>query len=197
MIYVKRLINSIYSSNTYILYSDIYEDVWIIDVGDIANIIKWLEVYNKKIKGVLLTHTHFDHIYGLNDLFNYNPYIRIYTCEEGKKGLYSDKLNLSKYHNKPFFYRGENISLLNGSSKDLWPNVKCRIYKTPGHDWSCLTYEIEDYLFTGDSYIPGEEVVTSFPKSNKIEATESVEKISQILQVKHNICPGHGDILFY
>ena len=148
-------------------------------------------------KYIFLTHAHFDHIYGLNDLFNYNPYIRIYTCEEGKKGLYSDKLNLSKYHNKPFFYRGENISLLNGSSKDLWPNVKCRIYKTPGHDWSCLIYEIEDYLFTGDSYIPGEEVVTSFPKSNKIEATESVEKISQILQVKHNICPGHGDILFY
>lgn len=197
MMYVKRLINSIYSSNTYILYSNIYEDVWIIDVGDATNIIKWLETYNKKIKGVLLTHTHFDHIYGLNDLFDYNPCIRIYTCEEGQKGLYSDKLNLSKYHNKPFFYKGENISLLNDSSKDLWPNMKCRIYKTPGHDWSCLTYEIEDYLFTGDSYIPGKEVVTLFPKSNKIEATESIGKINQVLQVKHNICPGHGDILFY
>lgn len=195
--YVKRLINSVCSSNTYILYSDLYEGVWIIDVGDVSNIIGWLEVHNKKVKGVLLTHTHFDHIYGLNELFDYAPCARIYTCEEGQKGLFSDKLNLSKYYDKSFFYKGMNVSLLNGSSKKLWPNVKCRIYKTPGHDWSCLTYEIGSYLFTGDSYIPGKEVVTSFPKSDKIEAGNSVEKINQILQIKHNVCPGHGDILSF
>lgn len=192
---VQRFVNSFYSSNTYILSLNSDDYAWIIDVGDAWNIIDWLNNSGKKIKGVLLTHTHFDHIYGLNDLLDYDPCLRVYTCENGRDGLLSDKFNLSKYHEQSFVFKGkDNIFLLNNSIIELWPGVVGYIYKTPGHDWSCLTYDIGDFLFTGDSYIPGQDVVTVFPKSNKKDAIKSLAKIHEFLTRNYTICPGHGDM---
>ena len=192
---VQRFVNSFYSSNTYILSLDSDDYVWIIDVGDVRNIIDWLNNNGKKIKGVLLTHTHFDHIYGLNDLWNYDTDLKVYTCEEGKEGLLSDKLNLSKYHEQSFVFKGKNnIFLLKNFFIELWSGVVCNIYKTPGHDWSCLTYDICGFLFTGDSYIPGHDVVTAFPKSNKEKAVKSLTKIYEIMTKNYMICPGHSDM---
>ena len=192
---VEKFVNNFYLSNTYILSSAVDEGVWIVDVGDVSNIVRWLRDNHKKIEGVLLTHTHFDHIYGLNDLLEYDPGLKVYTSEEGKIALSSDKLNLSRYHEKSFVFRGEDIVALEESIMRLWKDVDCRVYKTPGHDWSCLTYEIEDYLFAGDAYIPGEKLVTSFPKSNRNDALKSLAKIRQISKIGYKICPGHGDIL--
>ena len=52
-----------------------------------------------------------------------------------------------------------------------------------------------DYIFTGDSYIPGFKVVTNLPKGNKIQALESVVKIKSLVEGR-TICPGHGEILY-
>jgi glyoxylase-like metal-dependent hydrolase (beta-lactamase superfamily II) len=53
-----------------------------------------------------------------------------------------------------------------------------------------LTYEIGNYLFTGDSYIPGVKVVTTFRGGDKNLAARSVEKILKWAEGK-KICPGH------
>ena len=66
---VERIINTIYASNTYILYDPRYDEVWLVDAGDTNLVIEWIEKYSKTLKGVFLTHTHFDHIYGLNTLY--------------------------------------------------------------------------------------------------------------------------------
>jgi glyoxylase-like metal-dependent hydrolase (beta-lactamase superfamily II) len=63
---------------------------------------------------------------------------------------------------------------------------------SPGHDRGCLTYRVGEYLFTGDSYIPGVKVIMNFPQSNKQDAEISLERIFEI-KGKYNviICPGH------
>ena len=193
---VNRLVNSFYNSNTYILSEKEYDYAWLIDAGDAWEIISRLNSINKKIGGILLTHTHFDHIYGLNDLFDYDPDIKIYTSSEGKESLFSDKFNLSKYHEKPFVFKGHerNINILKDGWLELWPGIPCSVCPTPGHDLSCLTYGIKEYLFTGDSYIPGKRTVAIFPRSNRNSAAESTNKILSLLRDKKYICPGHGEI---
>ena len=195
VMHVDVFVNSFYASNTYILSVDFDDGVWIVDVGDVSNIVEWLKTKGKGIKGVLLTHTHFDHIYGLNDLLSYDSCVKVYTCREGKSGLYSDKLNLSRYHDNPFVFRGKDVRLLDETSISLWPGLECRVYKTPGHDWSCLTYEINKNLFTGDSYIPNRRVVTSFPQSDKKDALKSLERITQMIKPGCKVWPGHGSVL--
>lgn len=56
----------------------------------------------KGVDKVLLTHAHFDHIYGLNKLVEVNPNIKVYTNEYGRKMLLDAKMNLSLYHETPF-----------------------------------------------------------------------------------------------
>lgn len=191
---VKQIINHVYYSNTFILYSEKYKEAWIIDIGDTDKILDWIDTHDKIIKGVLLTHTHFDHIYGLNELLLYDPNIPVFTSFEGKEGVYSDKLNFSKYHNTSFVFKGSNIVCVGEEDViPLWPGINAIVLKTPGHDWSCLSYEIGDVLFTGDAYIPGLKVITSFPKSNKQEAINSEQRIISRNHIR-TIYPGHGNI---
>lgn len=93
---VSAIVNSLYRSNTYILSTsyDLGNGVWIVDLGDTD----WLKNYlteNVVLRGILLTHTHYDHIYGINDALCLFPNIRIITSEFGKQALCSPKLNYS------------------------------------------------------------------------------------------------------
>ena len=51
------------------------------------------------------------------------------------------------------------------------------VFETPGHDKSCLTYKVENNVFSGDSYIPGVKVIASFPNSDREDARISKERI--------------------
>ena len=100
-------------------------------------------------------------------------------------------VNYSKYHNDPIVFESENIVICKeGDEIELFEGVTAKVYETPGHSDSCLTYEVEDYLFTGDSYIPGVKVVTTLKGGDKKLAAKSVERILKLAEGKI-ICPGH------
>lgn len=186
-------VNSVFSSNTWILRQD--NSAYLIDCGDVNVIIEDIVFKDIQIKGVFLTHSHFDHIYGLNRLVAKFPECVIYTSLHGKEGLFSDKLNFSRYHSNPLVFQGGNIQILEeGDEVQLFPNVFLKAMSTPGHDWSCISYYTDEVLFTGDSYIPNIKVVTSFPKSNKVEAQISLDKILNLAKTRH-VYPGHGEVV--
>lgn len=186
---IKKVVNSVFTSNTFIL-SDVMSDTcWLIDAGDI-NPILWA-IQGKTVKGVFITHTHYDHIYGLLSLLEHFPDCLIYTSADGKEGLASDKFNFSRYHGDPIRYEGDNVRVLgDGDSIEIFDGVNITAMLTPGHDKSCVTYYTEDSVFTGDSYIPRFDVVTSFPRSNKTDSKISLEKIHKLLETR-KIYPGH------
>lgn len=171
------------------------QDAFLVDCGDVSPIHAVLTAEGLVPRSVFLTHVHFDHIYGLNEMCMAYPDILIYVSQQGIKGLYSDKINLSRYHGESFIFQFErNVRILNEGSMLLWSDsTECiRSIYTPGHDISCMTYLIDDKLFTGDSFIPGVKVVTTFPNSNKKDAEKSLNRISLLM---NGIClyPGHGD----
>jgi glyoxylase-like metal-dependent hydrolase (beta-lactamase superfamily II) len=170
-------------------------NVWIVDCGYADDIIQWLKLNQKSVSGIFLTHSHYDHICGLNRLKGEYPHLKVYTSSNGVKGLYSSKLNMSHYHPdvEDYVYEFEDVCELKGMDRvDLWQDTVMEVIETPGHDWSCLTYKTDRHLFTGDSYIPGLKVVSTFPKSNKIEANESLKKIIELKEKEDLIiCPGH------
>lgn len=190
---IKRFINSIFISNTYVLSEEYSNDCWLVDIGDIEPVLEY--VANRKVQGLFITHTHYDHIYGINKLVAHFPDCVVYTSEKGKKGLYSDRLNFSRYHADPIIFNGKHLQIVNdGDSIFLFKNTEFKVLATPGHDWSCLSYYTENSIFTGDSYIPGIKVMTSFPHSNKEQTALSLSKILHLSETR-NIYPGHNDVV--
>ena len=191
---IVRIVNSVFESNTYLIINSNYRICFLIDCGDSDPIIDKINRRNLSLKGVFITHSHFDHIYGLNSVVEEYPEISIYTSSFGKAGLYSDKLNLSRYNLCPYVLQHCNrIRELNeGDAIDLYGSVVIEAYETPGHDKSCLTYKLGNSLFTGDAFIPGLKVVASFPNSNKMDAELSRQRIL-FLSKKCDLYPGHGE----
>jgi len=173
-------INSLFGSVSYRLGK------CLIDPGDI-----W-EGF-EDITKVLLTHAHFDHIYGLNEVLKISPQAKVYTNKFGKEMLLNARKNMSKYHEMPFvFEHPESIVTVNdGDVVDLGGEITAKAVFTPGHNPSCITWIVGDALFTGDSYIPGIKTVTNLPGGNKQQATES-EEIIRKLSVDRTIYPGHN-----
>jgi len=194
MLKVNHIVNSVFTSRTYILTQKGSSSVWLVDCGDVPPLIDLLSSMGddlSTIKGVLLTHVHYDHIYGLPKLKEKFPSLLVYTNEYGKKALTDIQLNYSKYHNDPIVYESENVVTCDeGSVIELFDGVQAKVYHTPGHSPSCLTYEVGDYLFTGDAYIPGVKVVTTLKGGDKAKAAESVERILRLAEEKI-ICAGH------
>lgn len=191
---VERITNTIFNSNSFLILNDNFDDVWIIDCGDIDKILSTLN-HNQYVKGVFLTHSHFDHIYGLNDLISVFPKCCVYTTIEGRNALYSDKLNFSKYHENSFVFKYDKVRIVDFEKFDLFDNCIMSIFNTPGHDPSCLTFLVEDYLFTGDAYIPNVKTITNLRGGNKLQANNSINIIEGLMLNAKYLCPGHGDIV--
>ena len=163
------------------------------DIGDVNPVLDSIPS-DGILKGVFLTHTHYDHLYGLNQLVSHFPECIVYTSTYGKEGLFSDKLNFSRYHDDSITFSGSYVHILKeGNEIELFPGISLNVLETPGHDPSCLTYYTEQSIFTGDSFIPGLKVVTSFPHSNKADSETSVQKILTIAEGR-DLYPGHGEV---
>ena len=146
MMKVSHIVNSVFTSRTYILTQERSRSVWLVDCGDVPPLMDYLSSLRGnsfQIKGVLLTHVHHDHIYGLPRLKEKFPSLQVYTNEYGKKALTDIRLNYSKYHNDPIVYESENVVTCDeGAVIELFDGVQAKVYHTPGHSPSCLTYEV-------------------------------------------------------
>ena len=188
MMTIHQIVNSIFNSCSYVLTQD--KRSWLVDCGDVDQI---LPLIDGKLQGVLLTHAHFDHIYGLNNLESLFPGVPVYTVMAGLNGLMSDKLNFSRYYGEPFIFDSpDNVKLVNdGDCISLFDGVEIKAVATPGHSPGCVTWLTSNAIFTGDSYIPGVKTVANLPHSDKDLAMKNEALIRQMVE-NRSIYPGHA-----
>ena len=186
---IHQVVNTLYRSCSYVITHE--GESWLLDCGDVEPLLHLIG--DGTLRGVMLTHGHYDHIYGLNILLTMFPSMVIYTNEAGKEELLSDKRNFSKYINDPFILqKPENVILVeDGRGIDLFDGIQAVPVFTPGHSPSCVTWVIGDAVFTGDSYIPGVKTVTNFPLSNRAQSAAS-ELIIRDLISHRDVYPGHA-----
>lgn len=187
---VHQFNNNLLQSCSYIVESDF---LILVDPGESSPLIDFIIESKKKVKAILLTHCHADHIYGLGEILNKTPNIPIYCSQITSVGLFDSKLNLSflfpDYHlDIPHSLEINVIS----EGEFMINELKIRVLDTPGHSDDCLSFFIGEHVFTGDSYIPYSKVFTKWPRSQKDLAERNETKLVEI--IKHNnfnVHPGH------
>lgn len=182
---ITKIENEILQSATY------YFDGYLVDCGDYEKIVDCVD--GKELKGVFLTHCHQDHIYGLERILFQFPYAKVYCSQKTLEGLHDDALNLSFIipEHSFCFTQNENVVILQEGVYTI-DGMKVEVISTPGHSNDCLSYIIEDNIYTGDSYIPFAKVFTKWPTSNKALAFENEARLKEIADTRNlKVFPGH------
>ncbi len=186
---IEHFVNRVFNSKAYVIYDD--NKAIIIDMGDFEPVFAFITKRHLLVTALFITHTHYDHIYGVPKFMKGFPNIPIYTSEFGKAAFNKPNWNFSRYHNDEISLESDSIiPLLNNSHIKVLRDSEIIAFATPGHDKSCMTYKLDNMLFTGDSYIPGVKVIASFPNSSKAEAAYWYERLSS-MAVDYSIFSGH------
>ena len=195
MLKVHQIVNSYQHSCTYILYQEDCEHVWLVDCGGAEAVEAWLRDNKKTLKGVFLTHCHNDHTYGLRQILQQQPNVKVcLSAHEGIKCVQDIRLNLSKYTPEPFqIFSDYYVELNDGDKIQLFPDTELIAIQADGHSADSMIYRVGQWLFTGDAYIPPLAVVTKLPGADKIKAAETLEMIKGLVEREQlMVQPGHS-----
>lgn len=140
-----------------------------------------------KIDFILQTHTHFDHVLGLEYYKNlYN--VDVFASSESR-----DIAN-DKYYNLAYDYDDLNVHIDNFlTDKEVITDFKIKALKTPGHSLDSISYLIGDYLFSGDTLFKGSIGRTDFPGGDYETLIGSINEKYRVLDSNTVVYPGHGE----
>lgn len=159
---VSRIVTGLLDENCYILKQD--NTCLIVDPGDDYNKIK-KEIGDCKILGILITHSHFDHIGALRNFLT-------------KKSI--------KIFKKSNLIENKEYSIGSFSFKPIY---------TPGHSSDSVSFYFEEdkMLFVGDFVFKGSIGRCDLPTGSDAEMLNSLDKLKKINN-DVTIYPGHYDI---
>lgn len=184
-----KFLKGIMDQNTYLVLGE--KEAILIDAGaeiqDIQN-----ELCGRKLKMVLMTHLHFDHIWNLDKIvttFN----VPVYICSGEEKRFSDDKLNASVLVRKSVVKNIDQKYIKYYAENLKTEEFSVGVINTPGHTKDSVCLLINDYLFSGDTKFAYGIGRTDLLDSDESEMVESLRKLKNI---KYSVlCPGHGDII--
>ncbi len=185
-------INSDYpfGSNMYLIFSG--DECAVIDPSaSYETVKKVLPIKNFKIKYILITHAHFDHILYLDnwcDKTGITPSISsndAVLIKDSKLNCYLNFLGIDKAYLK-------ELNIINAADKLALGSDIIEVISVPGHTEGSLAFITKDSVFVGDTvFANGGIGRTDLPSGNYSKLISSIEKI-KALDKSLKVYPGHG-----
>ena len=193
MLQVNKVVGSVLSSNMYILFEEDTHDCWIVDIGDFYLLNKSLPT-SACVKGLFLTHGHFDHIGATNALKkHYN--VDVYAHEDEVCVAKDISLNLSVHFDEANSVEVD-VPLRDGQCFEL-AGFKLKVIHTPGHTTGSCCYVVSDdekeRLFSGDTIFYHSYGRTDLPTGSGGTIIRSILDKLLVLDGSMEVFPGHGD----
>jgi hydroxyacylglutathione hydrolase len=199
-ILIERIPNKPIDSNCFVVYSTDDECCIIIDPGteDCADLIGFIEDLNLKPEYILLTHEHFDHIWGVNRLKCIYK-LKLVCSRDCAAMLIDKKKNMSVFYNQVGFETCPADILIEDINNQLEWNCKhLEFIATRGHSEASICILIDNNLFTGDTIIRNNKTVVKLPGGNKNKLKDSLLLLDKKFLGKHlQIHSGHGESFWY
>ncbi|MDR0605738.1 MAG: MBL fold metallo-hydrolase, partial [Bacteroidales bacterium] len=179
-------------SNCFVVHHSNCKNCIVIDPGSENTQLIETAIDNKTVDFIILTHEHFDHIWGVDKIRD-KYHTKLYCSDDTNKAIINKKKNLSLFYNQTGFeLRPAETILTDGQSID-WHGIEIFIISTPGHTPGSICIKIGANLFTGDTIIKSVHTVTKLPGGNKKDLELSLQKLKAMNLEKLNLYCGHGE----
>ena len=177
-----------FGANTYILYKN--GEAIVIDPAN-ANVEKTLREKGLHAECVLLTHCHFDHVFGVEMLQEAGA--RVYIGAE-EKSLVGTGAELAELFGAPRTNYRVDETFQDNESKTLC-GIRITALHTAGHTKGSVCYIAEDegkrYLFSGDTLFAGSIGRTDFPTGDVRAMRQSLVRLASLDNMP--VYAGHGE----
>ncbi len=194
MIDIKSVTVTELATNCYVVTDKATGDCAVIDPGELSpELDKTLSVIGyDKIRYILLTHGHYDHIGGTDAVLSKTGGKAEVAIGESDVPMLGDSFsNLSKFFSSsPLDSLKCNIALHDGDKITLGESV-FNVIETPGHTKGSVCFICEDSIFSGDTLFYRSHGRTDFPTGSNMEMASSLKKLAA-LKGNYTVYPGHN-----
>lgn len=200
---IGRMVLGVCQTNCYFLYREGSQECIVVDPADQGvTIYSALQKNGFRVAAILLTHGHFDHIWGLDALRDavnaaaeaegLEP-VRAYAHEAEKELLRDARKNVSEQAGRPcttyadvYVKDGQEISAA---------GMTCRVIETPGHTAGgcCYYFEEAGFLLAGDTLFAESVGRTDFPTGSMGTLVRSIRDRLFVLPEDTKVYSGHGE----
>ncbi len=187
---IKIVPNGMLSANTYILIDEESKEAAIIDSGGEFDIINdELQKYDAKLKYILNTHAHFDHVMGEKEAQDISN-APVYVHAEDKYMLEKLPLQGLKY-GFPSVEAPTNIVTFDENTIFKLGNEEIKVIHTPGHTKGSVCFLNRNSLFSGDTLFYGSIGRTDLEGGNFSQIQDSIVNKLFTLDESIDVYPGH------
>lgn len=199
---IGRMVLGSCATNTYFLYREGENKAIVIDPADQGTqIYASLFKNDLKVEGILLTHGHFDHVWGLEALKGavnrerkekgLEP-IKVYALDAERELLGNADMNVSEMAGRACTVAADEY-LKDGQELTL-ADITFRVIATPGHTGGSCCYYLEEkgFLLSGDTLFLESVGRTDFPTGSMSQIVRSIREKLFVLPEDTKVYPGHG-----
>lgn len=176
------------SANNYLLIDG--DEAVLVDCSEVLpEILKKLK--GKTLKYILLTHGHFDHILGINDMKEKTG-AKVFVHKDDVQ-----RMQESADIMRTFGIGGIQTPIADEFLEDgqviKFGNTEIKVIFTPGHTQGCVCYQVDDKLFSGDTLFRNSVGRCDLAGGDFKKLQESVKNIIFTLDDNITVFPGHGE----
>lgn len=190
---IEKFVIGIIGTNCYLVQNEETKECILIDPAVLrAEIVSHIRSQGLKLKAILLTHGHFDHIMGVDGFLAEFP-VPVYAHEKEKELLNDASLNSSSTYGPPYTFSGaeyvKDHEKLHAAGFDI------EVIYTPGHTIGGCCYYVpsEGVLFSGDTLFCSSIGRSDFPTGSAGQLIRSIQERLMCLPDETRVYPGHMD----
>lgn len=178
-------------TNCYFLTDEETGETAVADPADSAEkIIAKINERDLKVKYILLTHAHFDHMMALEEI-RARTHAPLYIHRLDAPALLDPELSyMDRYGGSNAPCRSADFLMNEGDILELGKS-RLKILHTPGHTMGSVCILAEDNIITGDTLFKGDIGRYDLYGGNYGQLLQSLHKLSS-LEGDYKIYPGHG-----